>query len=141
MHKQCRLCNARCCRYFCFPIDTPCTREDFDQVRWYLVHEHVQVHIDPAGDWWMFVENRCRWLEETNAGPRCANYGRRPLICRGFSPRTCDFTMGPYATQRQFDTADELEAYACELLGEPKRVKTTGRKTGKKSLRSGKPNE
>jgi len=118
MDRRCRLCNARCCRYFCFPIDNPCTYEEFEQVRWYLTHQAIRVHIDLAGQWWIFIENRCRWLDETPDGPRCASYENRPLICRRFSPKTCDFTKGPYKCQAEFETADDLEAYARQILGE-----------------------
>lgn len=117
MHRQCRLCNARCCRYFCLPIDNPCTYDEFEQVRWYLVHGGVSVHVDHDGGWWMLVENRCRWLEDSAQGPRCVAYDNRPLICRRFSPRTCDFTRGPFAYEHRFETADELEDYARDVLG------------------------
>jgi Fe-S-cluster containining protein len=117
MHKQCILCNARCCRYFCFQIDAPRTYEQFEQVRWYLTHQGIRVHVDPDGAWWIFIDNRCRWLEETVAGPRCASYDNRPLICRRFSPRTCDFARGPYQAAIEFETADQLEAHAREVLG------------------------
>ncbi|MDD4889044.1 MAG: YkgJ family cysteine cluster protein [Phycisphaerae bacterium] len=137
MHKQCLRCNARCCRYFCFQIGDPCTYEEFEQVRWYLAHSGISVHVDPDGGWWIFIENRCRCLEDTKAGPRCVAYANRPLICRRFSPDTCDFTCGPYDYEERFETADQLEAYARRVLGdkefEAARAKARG--TGKRPKR------
>ena len=76
------------------------------------------VHIDTEGDWMILIENRCQWLQETSAGGRCVNYRNRPLICRGFSPATCDFTEGTYEFEEWFNTPEELEAYARRMLGE-----------------------
>ena len=45
MSKTCQECGAKCCRYFCFEIDEPDTYEEFENVRWYLCHEHVAVHV------------------------------------------------------------------------------------------------
>lgn len=135
MHRQCKLCNARCCRYFCLPIDNPCTYEEFEQIRWYLTHQAVNAHVDFDGQWWLLVENRCRWLEENPAGPVCAHYENRPLICRRFSPETCDFTKGPYEYEARFETADELEAYAREILGEKEFEAARDAATGKKKTR------
>jgi len=118
MHPQCLKCNARCCRYFCFQISTPETYEDFEQVRWYLTHENISVLIDPDGDWWILIDNRCKWLAESAEGPRCIHYDDRPVICRRFSPETCDFTLGPYQTQERFTDPDLFEAYARRTLGE-----------------------
>jgi len=30
-----------CCRYFALQIDNPKTADDYDNIRWYLVHENV----------------------------------------------------------------------------------------------------
>lgn len=140
MDRRCRLCNARCCRYFCFQIGSPETYEQFEQVRWYLTHKDISVHVDPDGDWWIFIANRCRWLEETREGPKCADYENRPLICRQFSPKTCDFTRGPYVSAAEFETANELEAFARETLGtrefNRERARTRSGKRGREIARA-----
>ena len=42
----CEYCTAKCCHYFALPIDTPETPEDFDFIRWYLLHERASVFLD-----------------------------------------------------------------------------------------------
>ena len=46
----CSKCTGLCCRYVSLPIETPKTRGDFDDVRWYLAHEGFSVFVD-EGDW------------------------------------------------------------------------------------------
>ena len=113
MSKMCRKCGAECCTYFCFPIDTPDTYEEFEDVRWYLCHEGVSVHID-EGDWYMSVLNRCKMLKKSN---RCKIYEDRPLICRGYDRDNCDHTAGDYGYDALFETPEEIEEYARKELG------------------------
>ena len=47
---DCTRCGARCCNYFCFEIDEPDEFDEFENIRWFLCHEGVSVHIDD-GDW------------------------------------------------------------------------------------------
>lgn len=118
MDKLCRECDARCCRYFCFEIDKPETYQDFENIRWYMLHEGISVHIDDEGDWCILIDNRCRNLAQTPEGLRCSDYDNRPLICRRYSPDSCDRTRGGYDFEEQFDTAAQLEAYARRMLGD-----------------------
>ena len=39
----CQYCTAKCCRYFALPIETPESLEDWEFVRWYLLHEGATV--------------------------------------------------------------------------------------------------
>lgn len=113
MSKTCKECGAKCCRYFCFEIDEPDDFEEFDDIRWYLLHEGVTVHVD-EGDWFIQIENRCRMLADDNS---CTAYDARPLICRKYEPENCDHSDGDYDYDEQFTTPEELEAYARETLG------------------------
>ena len=42
----CEFCTAKCCRYFALPLETPTTREDFEYIRWFLLHEHASVFTE-----------------------------------------------------------------------------------------------
>jgi uncharacterized protein len=110
----CVECGAKCCRYFCFEIDEPTEYDEFEDVRWFLLHEGVSVHIDD-GDWYISIANRCKML-----GPddRCLAYETRPTICRKYAPANCDHTGGDYGYQEHFRSAEEVEAYARKTLGE-----------------------
>jgi Fe-S-cluster containining protein len=137
--EQCRTCNALCCRYFCFQIDAPGTFEEFDDIRWYLLHEGITVHID-EGDWYISIENPCKAL-----GPdkRCKIYKDRPLICRNYSLVNCDQALGDYEYDALFKTPEDIEEYARKILGaaEYERAKAQARakargKGTKKKVRS-----
>ena len=111
---RCRKCGARCCRYFCFEIDEPDSYEEFDDIRWYLCHEEVSVHID-EGDWYISIENRCKMLDKNNM---CTIYSDRPLMCRTYDPATCDYSDDDYGYDEEFFTPEEIERYARQSLGQ-----------------------
>ena len=123
MNDACGECDGRCCRYFCFEIDEPDSYEEFEDIRWYLCHEGVRVHID-EGDWYMCIANPCKMLDADN---RCRIYEDRPLLCRKYSPANCDLTSGDYGYEEEFCTPEELEAYARRTLGEEAFVKARDR--------------
>ncbi len=109
----CCKCGAKCCKYFCFEIDEPDDVGEFEDVRWYLCHEGVSVHID-EGDWYISMMNRCNMLDKND---QCTGYENRPLICRKYDLENCDQTMGDYGYDEEFNTPDELEDYARKTLG------------------------
>jgi Fe-S-cluster containining protein len=113
MSKTCQVCGAKCCTYFCFQIDEPDTYSEFEDVRWYLCHENISVHID-EGDWYISIQNRCKMLMDDL---RCRIYEDRPLICRKYSHDQCDHTEGDYGYDALFETPEELEKYARKQLG------------------------
>ena len=61
----CEHCTALCCRYIALPIDTPETRGDFDDIRWYLCHENVVVFIEEK-QWYLGIMSRCKHLPPDN---------------------------------------------------------------------------
>jgi len=73
---QCERCTGLCCRYFALPIETPETKEDYDDIRWYLCHEDITVFVED-GDWYLNVKNKCRHL--SNKDYKCLIYDKRPL--------------------------------------------------------------
>ena len=113
--KGCVECGSRCCRYLCFQIDTPESYEEFENVRWFLMHKGVSVHIEENGDWYMSISNICLNLGKDNL---CKEYGNRPLICRKYTVDSCDFTRGAYEFTAVFKTAEQVEKYARSTLGE-----------------------
>ena len=136
MSQMCKRCGAKCCRYFCFPIDTPTDYDEFEDVRWYLLHKGVTVHID-EGDWYISIANRCKMLGPDDL---CRCYPRRPNICRKYEMENCDETGGDYGYDALFETAADLEKYARQKLGDAAfdkaRAKAWGLKTKKKKRKS-----
>lgn len=105
---QCERCSGLCCRYFALPVETPKTREDFDDIRWYLCHEDITVFVED-GDWYLNVNNKCRHLSD--GGYRCLIYEERPGICRKYKHADCDFVEGEYDYELHFTNDREMEEY------------------------------
>ena len=110
----CDQCAALCCRYFVLPIDNPETRAQYDDVRWYLIHENNFVFIEDK-QWYLGVYARCKHLQPDN---RCGIYETRPRICRKYSTDNCDYHGGEYNWEVLFTNADQLMAYAKEQLAQ-----------------------
>jgi Fe-S-cluster containining protein len=122
----CDQCSALCCRYFVLEIETPETRRQYDDVRWYLVHQNVFVFIEKK-KWYLGVYSRCKHLQADN---RCGIYDTRPKICREYSTDNCDYHGGEYDWTVLFSSAEQLAAYAEEQLAQraQKRLKERRRK-------------
>jgi Fe-S-cluster containining protein len=93
-------------------IGTPQTRRQYDDIRWYLVHQNVFVFIEKR-KWYLGIYARCKHLQADN---RCGIYETRPKICREYSTDNCDYHGGEYDWQVLFSSAEQLETYAEEAL-------------------------
>ena len=83
----CKKCEALCCKYFALEIDKPTTRNDFENIRWYISHQKTSVFIQ-NGKWHLSVKNRCKHLDSNN---HCRIYETRPAICRKLDPKECEY--------------------------------------------------
>jgi hypothetical protein len=113
-------CGARCCNYLSLTIDTPRSAEDFDDLRWYLMHEDTHVY-KYEGDWYLLVERRCRHLLPSNV---CGNYENRPRTCADHDPSDCEF-VGEVDYELYFRDDAELERW---LLQRTERRRAAARK-------------
>ncbi len=111
----CDKCVALCCRYFALPIDNPKDAEDFDNIRWYLMHENIVVFIEDK-QWYIGILTKCKNLLPDN---RCGIYETRPRICRNYDTDNCDYHGGDYEFEKLFTSADQLLQYAEKKLGRP----------------------
>ena len=105
----CSKCSALCCKYFALEIDRPSTRNDFENIRWYISHQKTSVYIQ-AGKWFLNVKNRCKYLDGSH---RCSIYEHRPAICRQLDANGCEHHGRPAI--REIRTPRQLEAYLEEL--------------------------
>jgi len=80
----CRDCG-HCCRYVTVKLATPRGRLDFDEIRWFLLHENVFVFIDDDG-WHVEFHTACRHLD----GWRCGAYESRPRVCSDYTVDQCE---------------------------------------------------
>jgi len=108
----CGYCQAKCCRYFALPIDTPTEWQDFDYIRWYLLHQRTAVFVE-EGDWYLLVGNRCQHLGEGNL---CDAYGTRPPICREYTTDDCEYE-DDWVYDHYWETPEQVEEYAEAVLG------------------------
>ena len=127
---QCERCTGLCCRYFALPIETPETKEDYDDIRWYLCHKDITVFVE-EGDWYLNVKNKCRHL--TEKGHRCDIYEKRPGICRKYKHGDCDFVEGEYDYELHFTNDREMEEYIKikfdnNVIEKPRGTKGTSKK-------------
>jgi len=131
----CDSCSALCCRYFALPIDNPDCRKDFDNIRWYLVHENVVVFIEKK-QWYIGIMNRCKHLRADN---RCGIYETRPQLCRSYSTENCDYHGGDYGYERLFTSADDLWAYGQEFLRQQRLTNAKKRRRSTNGVRRRQP--
>lgn len=129
----CEHCTAECCHYVALPIDEPETRRDFDDIRWYLMHEGVIVFVED-GDWYVQFRTRCRNLR---ADFKCGVYETRPEICREYKAGECDYAGGDYSYDHLFTEPEQVVAHARERFAarrdtprksRPRRKKKVARK-------------
>ena len=119
MSGPCAYCTAECCRYIALPMDRPTRARDFDDIRWYLMHEGIQVFVD-EGDWYIQFRTQCRNLADDN---RCKVYETRPKICREYKAGDCDYAPGEYNYEHHFTKPEQIEAFGKEFLAKERAKK------------------
>jgi Fe-S-cluster containining protein len=102
----CDDCAAKCCRYIALEIDTPRSRADFDDLRWYLCHKQTVIYVSDD-KWYLHMLVDCRYRGPDSL---CTIYDRRPKICREHSTEDCEHGE-PWEYQLKFTDLDELEIY------------------------------
>jgi len=107
----CDHCSAKCCKYFAVQIDTPTTRQDFDYIRWYLLHAAAAVFVE-EGAWYLLVHTTCKHLQSDN---RCGIYDTRPQVCREYSTENCEYE-DDWVYERYFETSEQVEEYVEAVL-------------------------
>ena len=114
----CEHCTGKCCRYFALPIEKPTSWEDYDHIRWYMMHGSVSIFVDD-GNLYLTVHADCKHLLPNNF---CGTYETRPQICRDYSTEECEFEDD--ATHDQlFETPEQIWEYAYAVLAaKPRRT-------------------
>ena len=79
-HDICKICRSQCCQYYALQLDTPRSYEDFEKLKWFLVHEKTKIFVDKK-EWFLEVLNPCRFLTEEY---HCSIYDKRPQVCREY---------------------------------------------------------
>ncbi|NQU22387.1 MAG: YkgJ family cysteine cluster protein [Candidatus Nealsonbacteria bacterium] len=108
----CSYCRAKCCCYFALPIDTPEDWDDFEFIRWYLLHERATIFTEDDC-WYLLVHNRCKSLRDDNL---CGVYETRPEICRDYTTKNCEYEDS-WVYDHYWETPEQVEEYAEAVLG------------------------
>ena len=119
----CDYCTAKCCHYFALPIDTPEEWEDFEFIRWYLLHDRASVFVEEE-DWYLLVHTVCKHLQNDH---RCGIYETRPQICRDYSTKNCEYE-DEWTYDQYFETPEQVYEYAETILGPLRGKSIRGRK-------------
>ena len=110
----CDHCTAKCCKYFALPIDKPKSFDDFEFIRWYLLHDRATVFVED-GTWYLLVHTTCHHLQDDN---RCGIYESRPQICRDYSTVECEYE-DDWTYDRYFETPEQISEYCEAIFGRP----------------------
>src|SRR5438034_1695221 len=107
------LCSGcvKCCTYITVEIDAPRSAWEYDQWIWALHHSSIQLYVERPERWFLHVDTVCRQL---NAEGRCSIYGRHPVLCRNYDPRSCERRLPRGGIRAWFHDAYELEAWIRE---------------------------
>ena len=103
----CTECPAKCCKYFALQIDTPRTKEEFENIRWYLAHEAVTVFIERR-KWYLELRNKCKYITKNN---QCGIYEKRPQVCAEHSASSCEHRYDEFDHSHLFTSLEEFDAY------------------------------
>jgi Fe-S-cluster containining protein len=107
----CSHCTAKCCRYFALPIDKPTTWQDFDYLRWFMMHGRVALFVE-GKTWYLMVYADCKHLLPDH---RCGTYETRPNICRAYKTVDCEYDDDAVYDQF-FETPEQIWEYAEAVL-------------------------
>ena len=105
------------------PIDTPTTRNDFDNIRWFMLHGRVTVYVEDE-IWYLCVYGDCKHIQPDY---RCGIYEIRPQICRDYSTNKCEYDdKGLH--DKLFDTPEQIYEYMQAIFPQKKKKQVKGPK-------------
>ena len=116
---KCKKCDSKCCRYFALQIDTPTTKDEFENIRWFIAHKGVSIYIENR-KWYLEVDTECRFLTKDHL---CKIYDNRPLICREHSPTSCETTIGELGHSHVFKSLKEFDKYLAKRFRRKRKKK------------------
>lgn len=103
--KPCKKCGE-CCKAIAEEILQPKTKDDYNDLKWYLWHENINLAIDKDNKWVIEIKTRCKHLTKNN---QCKIYNQRPPVCRNYSPSQCPASTKEF--KHHFKTEKQLERY------------------------------
>ena len=107
---SCEKCGAVCCKHVALEIDRPTTKQEYDNIRWYLLHRDIEVFIEDDGKWYLKFQTACTRLEKSG---KCGYYGDRPSICSAYPPgdKECEFEGASTYYKHRFNSVEDFEKF------------------------------
>ncbi len=103
----CKGCGT-CCSHVALEIDTPKSKEDFQEIVWFVMHQNVAVFVDHDSSWNLEFNTPCNSLTDKRL---CSVYKDRPAICRGYSAGECESNGKGKYYKHIFRTRDDVLKY------------------------------
>lgn len=97
-----------CCSYITVEVDKPRTPREYDQWLWAIMHRNVSLYVERPEKWFVCFEAPCNNLD---AAGRCGIYGRHPVLCREYDPRSCERRLPLTDIRAWFRSAGEFEEW------------------------------
>lgn len=109
-HENADLCSGcvKCCTYITVEIDPPRAAWEYDQWIWALHHRTIQLFVERPERWLLHIDTVCRQLDPQG---RCSIYGRHPVLCREYDPRSCERRLPLAAIRAWFANAEQFEEW------------------------------
>ncbi len=102
----CQKCDA-CCRYIATEIDKPTTKDEVENIHWFLLHQNIGVYIGHDNKWYLEFKTPCRKLKNK----LCAHYQDRPKICRDYDQKNCPQYNEGETEKIYFHNEEEFVSY------------------------------
>ena len=83
---KCNNCGD-CCKTVAVEIDTPKTKRDIEDMKWFLFHRGINIVVDRKKNWSIEFKTKCKYLDKNN---KCKIYNKRPPVCKKFSAKQCN---------------------------------------------------
>ena len=119
----CSRCAALCCNYITIEIDKPRNKRNYDDIRWYILHEGISLMVEDER-WLIKVPTSCKELDSKN---RCSIYETRPITCQDYEADNCDYynEYEDWDTDYiEIETPRQLEKYRKKMKKKKKKDKS-----------------
>lgn len=103
---KCEHCG-KCCNHVTVEIDKPEDKEDFEEIKWFVLHKNVSVFIDDDGEWNVQFITPCKARKDN----KCEIHTKRPSICKDYDPEECEFNGEGEYYEIMFTKPSEVEDY------------------------------
>jgi len=99
---------TKCCNYVAIELDEPEDEDDWNHIRWYLVHQNTWIFIDNDDSWNIQFNTPCQKIDEKGW---CTIYDKRPKICRKYTTENCEKYGEGESFKVLFKTMEEFDEW------------------------------